>query len=300
MNKRAFIFPGQGSQKVGMLDVFTKYHPKIKPLFETANEICGVDLWQMVNEGSADTLNQTVNTQPALLTASIALWECFAAEMKPDFLAGHSLGEYSALVAAGAIKFEDAVALVKFRGELMQKAIPAGEGSMAAILGLNDDAVDKICQETNGVVAAANYNSPGQVVISGSVDAVKLAAEQCKEQGAKRVLALPVSIPSHCPLMQSAADELAVALDDIEMQRPEIPVVQNVNAQIAESVSEIKKLLVAQLYSPVKWTQDIHYLISQGVSEFIECGPGKVLSGLGKRISREVEFKSIGFLLEKE
>lgn len=293
MSKRALIFPGQGSQKVGMMDEVASHHAQIKTYFSTASDILDIDLWQLVCDGPAEKLNQTMYTQPALLTASVALWHCIADKVTPDYVAGHSLGEYSALVVTGSLTFEDAVALVHLRGKLMQQAVPDGEGLMAAIIGLDDEQVDQACQQTEGVVAAANYNSPGQVVISGATAAVQEAGEKCKALGAKRVMPLPVSIPSHCPLMQSAADEFTQALTPLTIKMPTIPLVHNVTADVASSPDHIKQLLIEQLYSSVRWTQDVKYLIAQGVTEFIECGPGKVLTSLGKRISKDVEFKSI-------
>lgn len=288
----AFIFPGQGSQKLGMLEDFSIYDSVIRDHFHRASDILGLDLYAIAKEGPESELNKTELTQPILLTLSTALWSVYANSGRdlPAFLAGHSLGEYSALVAGGAMRFEDAVRLVHLRGQLMQKAVPAGQGLMAAVIGLSDEDVIASCESVGGVVSAANFNSPGQVVIAGEAQAVNAAIEACKTAGARLAKVLPVSIPSHCALMKSAADELALAIDTMTITMPTIPVVQNVNADVAHDVDELKALLLAQLYSPVRWTDSVNTLIQHGVTECIECGPQKVLCGLGKRINRDVVF----------
>jgi [acyl-carrier-protein] S-malonyltransferase len=248
------------------------------------------DLWQLTQQGPAEVLGQTENTQPALLTASVALWDALqerrAEPLNVQAMAGHSLGEYSALVCAGAISFADGVRLVRTRGELMQQAVPNGEGGMAAILGLDDATVQECCAAVSGVVAAANYNAPGQIVIAGAKSAITAAIDACKQAGAKRALALDVSGPFHSPLMEPAAEEFAAALSEIPVRMPQIPVVQNVDAKVAADVQEIRSKLVSQLSAPVRWTETIEHLLSTGAEQFIEAGPGNVLCGLVKRIAR--------------
>ncbi|KHL73849.1 malonyl CoA-ACP transacylase, partial [Pseudomonas putida] len=255
----AFVFPGQGSQSLGMLKELGAEKPVIVETFKEASEALGYDLWELVQEGPEEQLNQTDRTQPAILTASIALWRLWLEEggAQPAFVAGHSLGEYSALVAAGSLSLKDAVKLVKRRGELMQEAVPAGHGAMAAILGLNDDDVKAICAEAaeDEVVSAVNFNSPGQVVIAGNVAAVNRAIELCKAKGAKRALPLPVSVPSHCALMKPAADRFAEHVNAVEWKAPQIPVVQNVTAAVAADLDTLKQDLLAQLYQPVRWVE---------------------------------------------
>ncbi|MFO7992904.1 MAG: ACP S-malonyltransferase [Marinobacter sp.] len=290
--KSAFIFPGQGSQSVGMLATAAESWPIIEKTFSEASELLGYDLWHLCQHGPAEELNQTTVTQPALLTASVALWrQWFVAGGKaPDFLAGHSLGEYSALVAAESLNFFDAIKLVRLRGELMQTAVPAGEGRMAAILGLEDADVTAACSEAadGDVVAAVNFNAPGQVVIAGSAAAVERAIEACKARGARKAMPLPVSVPSHCALMKGAAEELASALDEVSFNDAVIPVVQNVTASIAQDSDILKSNLVKQLYSPVLWTDTIRELVANDVGIAVECGAGKVLAGLAKRIDRDL------------
>ncbi|ROU01858.1 [acyl-carrier-protein] S-malonyltransferase [Marinobacter sp. R17] len=290
--KSAFLFPGQGSQSIGMLGEAAEAWPIIAQTFSEASQVLGFDLWSICKDGPEDELNSTAITQPALLTASVALWrQWFVADgPRPDFLAGHSLGEYSALVAAESLNFFDAVKLVRLRGELMQDAVPAGQGRMAAILGLEDDVVIAACEEAaeGDVVAAVNFNAPGQVVVAGSTAAVDRAIEICKGKGAKRALPLPVSVPSHCALMKPAADELAKALDDVNFNDAVIPVVQNVNAAPEQDRNSLKENLLRQLYSPVQWTDSVRYLSEEGVEAAVECGPGKVLAGLAKRIDRNL------------
>lgn len=287
----AFVFPGQGSQAVAMLADLAGESIVIDT-FAEASEVLGYDLWDLVQNDDQGQLNQTHITQPALLTASVALWRlwCQRGGQQPAYMAGHSLGEYSALVCAGAIPFADAVALVKARGEFMQAAVPAGTGAMAAIIGLDDDAIAAACEATAAgeVVAPVNYNSPGQVVIAGQVAAVERAMVACKEAGAKRALPLPVSVPSHCVLMKPAAEQLAVQLAAIEVTMPSIPVIQNVNAQAPQNAEQLVANLVAQLYQPVRWTACVENMAQQGVELMLECGPGKVLTGLTKRINKAV------------
>ena len=255
--------------------------------FGEASEALGYDLWALTQQGPEEQLNQTDKTQPAILTASIALWRLWQAEggAKPAFVAGHSLGEYSALVAAGSIAFVDAVKLVERRGQLMQQAVPAGQGGMAAILGLEDADVLAACAEAaqGDVVSAVNFNAPGQVVIAGSATAVERAIEACKARGAKRAMALPVSVPSHCALMKPAAERFAESVEALSWQAPQIPLVQNVSAAVVSDLATLKADLLAQLYSPVRWVESMVRLSEQGVTDLIECGPGKVLSGLNKR-----------------
>ncbi len=286
--KLAAIFPGQGAQSVGMLADIAEAHASVKAKFDAASQVLGFDLWSMVQEGPAEVLGSTENTQPALLVASVALWELWSARSeKVNVMAGHSLGEYSALVCAGALSFEDGVRLVRTRGQLMQRAVPNGQGGMAAVLGLDDDVIEACCASVAGEVSAANYNAPGQVVIAGAMSAVDEAIEACKAAGAKRAMKLDVSGPFHSKLMAAAADDFSQALDAIEVVMPRIPVVQNVRASVAKDVSELKGNLVEQLYSPVQWTASVQFMLGQGLQQCVECGPGNVLAGLVKRISRE-------------
>ena len=284
------MFPGQGSQSVGMLAEAAEHSPIVQQRFAEASEVLSFDLWQLVQEGPADVLGQTENTQPALLTASVALWEALQAlraqPLEVQAMAGHSLGEYSALVCAGAISFADGVHLVHKRGELMQQAVPSGQGGMAAILGLDDAQVQECCAAVAGVVTAANYNAPGQIVIAGEKAAVADAIQACKDAGAKRALALDVSGPFHSPLMEPAAEEFSAVLSAIPVRMPTTPVVQNVHARVAVDEQEIRANLVAQLSAPVRWTESIEQLLSEGAEQFIESGPGNVLCGLVKRIAR--------------
>ncbi|MGX5219030.1 ACP S-malonyltransferase [Pseudomonas segetis] len=283
----AFVFPGQGSQSLAMLADLGAQHTIITDTFAEASTVLGYDLWALTQQGPEEQLNQTDKTQPAILTASIALWRLWLAEggAKPAFVAGHSLGEYSALVAAGSVTLADAVKLVEHRGQLMQQAVPAGQGGMAAILGLEDADVLAACDEAaqGEVVSAVNFNAPGQVVIAGSAAAVARAIEVCKARGAKRAMALPVSVPSHCALMRPAAEHFAAAVSAIDWQAPQIPLVQNVSAAVVADLDVLKADLLAQLYSPVRWVESIVCLSEQGVTDLVECGPGKVLSGLNKR-----------------
>ncbi|WP_339510011.1 ACP S-malonyltransferase [Pseudomonas sp. RL_15y_Pfl2_60] len=283
----AFVFPGQGSQSLAMLADLGAQQTIITDTFAEASTVLGYDLWALTQQGPEEQLNQTDKTQPAILTASIALWRLWLAEggAKPAFVAGHSLGEYSALVAAGSVTLADAVKLVEHRGQLMQQAVPAGQGGMAAILGLEDADVLAACDEAaqGEVVSAVNFNAPGQVVIAGSAAAVTRAIEACKARGAKRAMALPVSVPSHCALMRPAAERFAAAVSAIDWQAPQIPLVQNVSAAVVADLDVLKADLLAQLYSPVRWVESMVCLSEQGVTDLVECGPGKVLSGLNKR-----------------
>lgn len=293
MKKTAFLFPGQGSQSVGMCDDLAEHFPEIRQTFEQASEALSLDLWKLAHEGPAEELNQTENTQPALLTAGIATWRTWQAAggAKPDFMAGHSLGEYTALVAAGRLGFEDAVRLVAERGRLMQQAVPAGSGAMAAILGLEDSVLEQVCRdaEQGGVVSCANYNSPGQVVIAGDSDAVDRACQLAAEVGARRAVPLAVSVPSHCALMKPAAERLADLLAQLDIAETGTPVVQNVDSAVHETPDGIRRALVAQLWQPVRWATGVGSMIESGAQRFAECGPGKVLAGLNRRISRDIE-----------
>ena len=293
----AFVFPGQGSQSVGMLAELGAYHPVVIETFAQASEVLGYDLWDLVQHDKDGKLSQTHITQPALLTASVALWRLWLNQggITPSILAGHSLGEYSALVCAGALEFSDAVRLVEARGQFMQAAVPPGEGAMAAIIGMDDDAIASACETSaqGQVVAPVNYNSPGQVVIAGSKSAVERAMVACKEGGAKRALPLPVSVPSHCALMLPAAEKLRTMLESMQVSVPSIPVVQNVDAKVAASGDIIVDNLVAQLHQPVLWTQCVESIAASGVDLVVECGPGKVLNGLTKRINKTLQSASI-------
>lgn len=299
MSKTAFVFPGQGSQALGMLADVAASSPLIELTFAEASEGLGYNLWDLV-QNDEEKLNQTQYTQPALLTASIALWRLWQEKggAKPDFLAGHSLGEYSALVAAGVLSLRDAAVLVQARGEFMQAAVPAGTGKMAAIIGLDDDKVRQACADSaqGDVVEAVNYNSPGQVVIAGSAEAVERAMEACKEAGAKRALPLPVSVPSHCALMKPAAEKLAEKLEATNFNNPDIPVINNVDVSTEATADAIKDALIRQLYNPVRWTETVQRLKLEGVETLHECGPGNVLCGLAKRIDRSLTGKPLGTL----
>lgn len=287
--KTAFVFPGQGSQKVGMLAELAEQFSVVKDTFTEASEAVDFDLWQIAQSGEG--LDQTENTQPVLLTASIALWRVWLelGGIAPKYLAGHSLGEYSALVAAEAMTLADAVKLVHLRGKLMQSAVPQGTGAMAAILGLADEKVIELCQKVNasaagqGSVEAANYNAQGQVVIAGSTALVQQVMAEAKEQSGKAI-ALPVSVPSHCTLMKPAAEKFAEALEQTAIELPHLPVIQNVNAEIATDVAQLRQALTAQLYQSVQWTRTMQYLQDEGVQYVVECGPGTVLSNLAKRL----------------
>ncbi len=283
----AFVFPGQGSQSLAMLAEHGAQQPLILDTFAEASEALGYDLWALTQQGPEEQLNQTDKTQPAILAASVALWRLWQAEggARPAFVAGHSLGEYSALVAAGSLSLAAGVKLVEHRGQLMQQAVPAGQGGMAAILGLDDADVLAACAEAaqGEVVSAVNFNAPGQVVIAGGAAAVARAIEACKARGAKRAMPLPVSVPSHCALMRPAAERFAEAVAAIDWQAPQIALVQNVSAAVVTDLESLKRDLLAQLYSPVRWVESMVCLAGQGVTDLVECGPGRVLSGLNKR-----------------
>ena len=293
-----FVFPGQGSQFVGMLADAAAAHRSVGERFAEAGEAIGIDLWRIVSEGPEAELVATAVTQPALLTASVALWDIWLAEggPQPALMAGHSLGEYSALTCAGALGFGDAVRLVRRRGELMQEAVPQGEGAMAAILGLDDEAIDAACAAAAGLVSPANYNAPGQTVIAGAAQAVEQAVAGCRERGARRAVMLDVSGPFHCALMTPARQRLAEALGNVRLSPPRIPVVHNVDAEIAATVEGVQRRLLAQLSEPVRWTECVQRLAADGVSHLVECGPGKVLTGLTRRIDRTLTAGSLGTL----
>lgn len=288
MTQFAFVFPGQGSQTVGMLADMAATWPVIEETFQEASAVLGYDLWALVQQGPAEELNKTWQTQPALLTASVALWRVWQQQggKAPVLMAGHSLGEYSALVCAGVIAFADAVRLVELRGKFMQDAVPAGTGAMSAIIGLDDAAIAQACEAAaeGQVVSPVNYNSPGQVVIAGHKEAVERAGAVCKAAGAKRALPLPVSVPSHCALMKPAAEKLAAELSNITFNAPQIPVINNVDVACETTPEAIRDALVRQLYSPVQWTKSVEFMASQGIEHLYEVGPGKVLTGLTKRI----------------
>jgi [acyl-carrier-protein] S-malonyltransferase len=288
MTKIAVVFPGQGSQTLGMLADLAAAHPVVEETFAEASSALGYDLWQLVQQGPAEELNKTWQTQPALLAASVAIWRVWQQQngTQPVLMAGHSLGEYSALVCAGVLDFKQAISLVELRGKLMQEAVPAGTGAMYAIIGLDNDAIARACEESaqGQVVSPVNFNSPGQVVIAGNKEAVERAGAACKAAGAKRALPLPVSVPSHCALMKPAADKLAVALENVTFSAPQYSVVNNVDVKIETSPEAIRSALIRQLYSPVRWTESVEFMAAQGVEQLLEVGPGKVLTGLTKRI----------------
>ncbi len=289
MNKFAFLFPGQGSQSVGMMNGFGE-SAIIRDTFVEASDILGLDFWTMATEPN-ESINETTNTQPIMLIAGIATWRAWQAstDRLPSVLAGHSLGEFTALVASGALSFADALPLVRFRAEVMQSAVPAGVGAMAAILGLDDAVVREVCAEAaqNEVLEAVNFNSPGQVVIAGNKAAVERGMQLAKAKGAKRALPLPVSVPSHCALMKPAAVKLAEYLENVTINTPQIPLIQNADVVTYQDAEKIKNALVRQLYSPVRWVETVQAIHAQGITQAAECGPGKVLAGLTKRIVAE-------------
>lgn len=293
----AFVFPGQGSQKVGMLSAMAEQHALVQETFAEASGVLGYDLWALVQKGPQEQLNLTERTQPMLLAASTAVWRVWQAEngAMPARLAGHSLGEWSALVAADVLDFADAIAIVQQRGKLMQEAVPAGQGGMAAIIGLDDAAIVQACEQgaEGEVVAPVNFNSPGQVVIAGASAAVDRAMALCKSAGAKRALALPVSAPFHTRLMQPAADALAPKIAETRFRAPTIPVVHNVHARTEVDPENIKRLMIEQIYRPVLWVDCVRALVNDGATATVECGPGKVLSGLNKRIDKALNTLSI-------
>ena len=289
----AFVFPGQGSQKVGMLAELAEQHAVIKETFSEASDALAYDLWDLIQNGQQEQLNLTETTQPILLTSSVALWRVWQQQrgVQPSVLAGHSLGEFSALVCAGSLSFADAVTLVRDRGQFMQTAVAVGEGAMAAVLGLDDDVIVDICRQTGA--EAVNFNSPGQVVIAGKVAAIDQAIDLLKQAGAKRAMPLPVSAPFHTTLMRPAGEKLAEKVAELTIGAPAIPVVHNVHAQTESDPEKIKTLLVEQIYSPVKWTNCIQTMVAMGISKTLECGPGKVLGGLSRRIDRSLTSLSI-------
>ena len=293
-----FAFPGQGAQAVGMIGDVAAAAPLVHERFQEASDAAGFDLAKIISDGPADELNRTEITQPAMLTVSIALHDVWLARggRRPTMVAGHSLGEYSALTAAGALEFAAAVRLVHERGKLMQQAVPAGEGAMAAVLGLDDDQVAECCAGVDGVVTPANYNSPGQVVIAGTAAAVTAAIAACKSAGARRAVPLDVSVPSHCMLMAPAGDQLAALLDDVALSDARVPVIQNVNAAPATDAAIIRDNLLRQLVSPVRWSASMTTMASRGATAFVECGPGNVLAGLARRIDRSLTVHGIGTL----
>jgi len=293
----AFVFPGQGSQSVGMMAKLAEAYPQVKQTFEQASEVLGLNLWDLVETGPDEALNQTQNTQPAMLAAGVATWRlwCEKSSVRPSWMAGHSLGEYTALVCSGAIAFEDAIKLVAERGRLMQEAVPVGVGAMAAILGLEDHQVVNTCAEVaqGEIVAAANFNAPGQVVIAGHATAVDRAMVALKELGAKRALKLPVSVPSHCLLMEQASEKLYELLLDINVGMPAATIIHNADVKSHGSPEVIRHALKEQLFKPVRWVESVKFMHEQGVAGFVECGPGKVLLGLNKRIAADAVHMSI-------
>ena len=300
MSNFAMVFPGQGSQAVGMLADLSSQYPIVEETFKQASDVLGYDLWDLVQNGTAEDLGQTQRTQPALLASSVALfriWQQKFPEAKPSVMAGHSLGEYSALVCAGVLDFQDAIKLVELRGNAMQQAVPAGTGAMFAIIGLENEAIIKACEqaasETGEIVSAVNFNSPGQVVIAGTKTAATRAGELCKEAGAKRALPLAVSVPSHCALMKPAADKLAEALQNSTLNQPLVPVINNVDVATETDADKIRDALVRQLYSPVRWTETVEKMAKDGVTTLYEIGPGKVLTGLASRIVKELSAKAV-------
>lgn len=294
MNNLAVVFPGQGSQKIGMLAELAEHYPLIKKTFLIASEVLGFDLWQLVQQGPENDLNRTANTQPAILAASFALWQLWH-ELKgptPKLIAGHSLGEYTALVCANVIPFTVAVDLVHQRGLFMQQAVNEGAGAMAAIIGLDDDKIAECCKSSQqfGVVSPANFNAIGQTVIAGEKPAVEYAATQAKTAGARKVVMLAVSVPSHCSLMASAADKLNTILQDITFNNAEIPIINNVSASIETDATTIKNALIKQLVEPVQWVKTIQLMAIENIRDIIECGPGKVLTGMNKRIDKNINY----------
>ena len=294
----AFVFPGQGSQSVGMLAELAAAHGDVKAAFDEASQGAGIDLWTMSQQGPEEQLNSTQNTQPALLAASVAVWRVWQklGGAQPAQMSGHSLGEYSALVCAGALSLHDAAALVAERGRLMQAAVPAGVGAMAAILGGDDAQIAAVCEEVaqGQVVAPANFNSPGQLVIAGHAEAVDRALARLAELGVKKAIKLAVSVPSHCALMRDAAEKLDERMASIAWQLPAIPVVQNAVAKSFNTIVDIRGALQQQLYMPVRWTECVQALVAGGATRMVEAGPGKVLAGLIKRIDKSVEARAIG------
>ena len=288
----AFVFPGQGSQFIGMMNGWADLGV-VKATFDEASGVLGEDMWAMASEGPLEAINATVNTQPLMLTPGVAAWRAWQSQggAMPAVMAGHSLGEYTALVAAEALSFGDALQLVRLRAEAMQEAVPAGTGAMAAVLGLSDELIIEACAEAaqGEVVQAVNFNSPGQVVIAGSKAAVERACEACKARGAKRAMLLPVSVPSHCDLMKPAAEKLAAKLASVQINTPIVPVLHNADVAAYQDGEQIRDALVRQLYQPVRWVETVQKMAADGVTVVAECGPGKVLAGLNKRISADVQ-----------
>jgi len=300
----AFVFPGQGSQSIGMLAELAELHPIVRETFAEASDGAGADLWALSQGGPEEMLNRTEYTQPALLAAGVAVWRAWNAQggRSPALLAGHSLGEYTALVAAGALSLKDGAHLVRLRGQLMQDAAPAGIGAMAAVLGAEDALVQEVCEAVSGteVVVPANFNSPGQIVIGGHAAAVDKALAMLGERGVRKAVKLAVSVPSHTPLMREAANRLAEAMAGLSWRMPDRPVVQNVDAHVHDNVETIRDALVRQLYLPVQWTGCVQALAGKGASRMAECGPGKVLGGLIKRIDKGIDARAIGAVREFE
>lgn len=298
INHLAFVFPGQGSQSVGMLNDLSIKHSCIKATIEEASDVLGYDVWRLISEDPCEQLNQTEYTQPVLMAADIACWRfwCAEHEERPSLLAGHSLGEFAAFVAAGTISFSDGLTLVAKRGQLMQSAVPAGEGAMAAIVGLDDDQVQSLCKEAaqGEILSPANYNSIGQIVVAGQTAAVERVVVLARAAGARLAKLIPVSVPSHCALMQPAAVGLKQQLESIPLALPSIKVIQNVDVAIHDNVNDIRDSLIEQLTQPVRWVATIQKMQSYGITEIIECGPGKVLAGLIKRISKDLIVRSVG------
>jgi len=291
-DKLAFVFPGQGSQSVGMLAELAEAHSVVRDTFGEASEALGYDLWELVRQGPEEALNRTDRTQPAMLAAGVAVWRVWMERdgQVPALMAGHSLGEYTALACAQAIRFPEAVRVVADRGRFMQEAVPEGEGAMAAVLGLDDEVIRQVCEEAAAgqVVEPVNYNAPGQVVIAGNRQAVERALSAAERAGAKRAVELPVSAPSHCALMKPAAERLSERLKDVEVFPPRIPVIHNVDVEMSSNPEEIRAKLVAQLHNPVRWVDTVKRLAAEGVTRAVECGPGRVLAGLNRRIDRQV------------
>lgn len=292
MSQLAFVFPGQGSQKIGMLAELADQYPSVKETFDQASDALGYNMWDLIQQGEQEEINLTERTQPILLASSVAIWRLWNEHKgaQPSQMAGHSLGEWSALVCSGVVDFADGLKIVRARGQYMQQAVPVGEGAMAAIIGLDDQAILDACKnsQSQGVVDAVNFNAPGQVVIAGSSAAVEAAMDLCKEAGAKRALPLPVSAPFHTSLMKPAADNLADLVNSVSFSAPQVPVIHNVHAQTESDPEVIKALMLEQIYSPVKWVDCVKQLKNNGATTLVECGPGKVLSGLTKRIDREI------------
>jgi [acyl-carrier-protein] S-malonyltransferase len=294
----AFVFPGQGSQSLGMLADLAEHHPIVRETFAEASDGCGIDLWTLAQSGPEEQLNQTEFTQPALLAAGVAVWRAWLEDdgARPAQFAGHSLGEYAALVAAGALSLADGARLVRERGRLMQAAVPAGTGAMAAVLGAEDALIEEVCAAvaSDQVIVPANYNSPGQVVIGGHAEAIDRAIAEFGARGVRKVVKLAVSVPSHTPLMREAADQLAEAMESVAWSMPDRPVIQNADAKAQASVHDIRDALARQLYLPVRWTECVQALAAGGATRLVECGPGKVLAGLARRIDKSLEARAIG------